>query len=214
VNQRQKSVVQQICTLRSVGVGVTRFPTAPVCFSQSEVVFLLLAVDASPQQIVDRGYQVLHLQSASPTGNASPTIIDVHVGNRIRLRRMMLGLPMARVAKSLGISWQQLRKYERASDRISASRLYLIALALGTTIDFFFAESQPDEANGHTVGRLPTPAIVNLIPHDARGQQISQLIASYWRIADVKQRNRVLDLMHALADEKPKSNTTPIAPIR
>jgi transcriptional regulator with XRE-family HTH domain len=127
---------------------------------------------------------------------------------------MMLGLPMVQVAKSLGISWQQLRKYERASDRISASRLYLIALALGTTIDFFFAEAQLDETNGHAVGRLPIPAIVNLFPHDARGQHISQLIASYWRIADAKQRHRVLDLMHALADEKPKSNTTPVAPVR
>jgi transcriptional regulator with XRE-family HTH domain len=150
---------------------------------------------------------VLHLHSASPTGNTSPTIIDVHVGNRIRLRRMSLGVPMTQVAKSIGISWQQLGKYERGSDRISASRLYLIASALGMKVDFFFTGLPHDKRNGHAVGRLPTAAIVNLLPRDARGQHIGQLIASYWRIADAKQRRQVLDLMHALADKKPEYST-------
>jgi transcriptional regulator with XRE-family HTH domain len=152
---------------------------------------------------------VLYLQSTSPAGNASPKIIDVHVGSRIRLRRMMLGLSMTQVAKDLGISWQQLRKYERARDRISASRLYLIASALGLTVDFFFADLQHSETNGRAVEPLPTAAIANLLSRDARGQHIDQLIASYWRIGDAKQRSQVLDLLHVLADKDPKSNTKP-----
>jgi len=75
---------------------------------------------------------VLHLHTASPNETTSPTIIDMHVGNRIRLRRMALGLPMTEVAKNLGVSWQQLGKYEQAKDRTSASMLYLIASALGS----------------------------------------------------------------------------------
>jgi hypothetical protein len=58
-------------------------------------------------------------RSGPPTvnGNAKPTPIDAHVGNRIRLRRMTLGLPMTEVAQRLGVSWQQLGKYEQARDR-------------------------------------------------------------------------------------------------
>jgi transcriptional regulator with XRE-family HTH domain len=131
---------------------------------------------------------VLYRHAASPNGNAKPTPIDAHVGNRIRLRRMVLGLPMTEVAKNLGVSWQQLGKYEQAKDRASASMLYLIASTLGVTVDFFFAELQSDETNRPVDDRLQTADIPELLTRDARGQHISQLIASYWRIEDAKQR--------------------------
>jgi transcriptional regulator with XRE-family HTH domain len=152
---------------------------------------------------------VLHLQTASPNRTASPTIIDAHVGYRIRLRRMSLGLPMTQLAKHLGVSWQQLRKYEQARDRISASMLYLIASALKVTVDSFFDDLQQDETDGSTIECSQTAAIVDQITRDARGQRISHLIASYWRIEDAKQRRHVLGLMHALADQAPNPDTKP-----
>jgi transcriptional regulator with XRE-family HTH domain len=147
-----------------------------------------------------QGFRVLHLHLASPSKNASPTPIDAQVGARIRLRRVMLGLPMTQVAKKLGISWQQLGKYEQAKDSVSASMLYLIALALGVTVDSFFAGLQQEEANGRTVKCSQTATIADLISRDSRGRHIGRLIASYWRITDAEQRDRVLDLVQSLAD--------------
>jgi transcriptional regulator with XRE-family HTH domain len=148
---------------------------------------------------------------ASPNGNEKATPIDAHVGNRIRLRRMMLGLPMTQVAKNLGVSWQQLRKYEQATDRTSASMLYLIASALGVTVDFFFAEFQLNETNERAVECVQMSAITDVLTRDTRGQRIGQLIASYWRIEDAKQRRHALGLMHALAGQakSPQPNTAP-----
>ena len=144
-------------------------------------------------------------------GDAKPTPIDAHVGNRIRLRRMVLGLPMKKVAKNLGVSWQQLGKYERATDRASASMLYLIASTLGVTVDFFFAEVQSNETNRPLDDQLQTADIPDLLMRDPRRQHISQLIASYWRIEDAKKRRRVLGLIRALADQAdaPKLHTQP-----
>ena len=124
---------------------------------------------------------------------------------------MVLGLPTKEVAMNLGVSWQQLGKYERATDRASASTLYLIASALGVAVDFFFAELQLDERDQPIDDGLQTADIPDLLTRDARGQHISQLIASYWRIEDAKQRRRVLSLIHALADQAdaPKLHTQP-----
>jgi transcriptional regulator with XRE-family HTH domain len=114
---------------------------------------------------------------------------------------MMLGLPMTELAKNLGVSWQQLRKYEQATDRTSASMLYQIASALGVTADFFFAELRNKETDQRAVECLQTSAIADVLTRDVRGQRIGQLIASYWRIEDANQRRHVLGLMHALADQ-------------
>jgi transcriptional regulator with XRE-family HTH domain len=114
---------------------------------------------------------------------------------------MTLGLPMTEVAKNLGVSWQQLGKYEQAKDRISASVLYLVASALDVPVDFFFAELQSDETSEGVDDGLQTAAIPDLLTHDARGQHIGRLIASYWRIADARQRGHVLGLMQALAGQ-------------
>jgi transcriptional regulator with XRE-family HTH domain len=124
---------------------------------------------------------------------------------------MTLGLPMTEVAKNLGVSWQQLGKYEQARDRISASMLYLIASALGVPVDFFFAELQLEKTKVSAVARLQASAIGDVLTLDARGQHIDQLIASYWRIGDAKQRRHIHDLMQALAGQAktPKPNTKP-----
>jgi transcriptional regulator with XRE-family HTH domain len=140
-------------------------------------------------------------RSATENGITSPTFIDAHVGNRIRLRRMTLGLPMTELAKNLGVSWQQLGKYEQARNRTSASMLYLIASALGVQVDFFFAELQLDETKENAVERLQASAIGDVLTLDARGQHIDQLIASYWRIEDAKQRRHIHDFVQALAGQ-------------
>ena len=75
----------------------------------------------------------------------SPEEIDRHVANRIRARRRMLGITQQHLADRIGVAFQQTHKYERGHNRITAGRLFQIAKALDTTIDYFFSD---DEAKG------------------------------------------------------------------
>src|ERR1700759_5103941 len=67
-----------------------------------------------------------------------PNPIDVHVGSRVRLRRTLLGLSQERLAGALGLTFQQVQKYERAANRVSASKLFEIARALSTSVSYFY----------------------------------------------------------------------------
>jgi hypothetical protein len=93
--------------------------------------------------------------------------------------------------------------------------LYLIATVLGVPVEFFFAELQLDKTNENAVERSQASAIGEALTLDARGQHIDQLIASYWRIEDAKQRRHIIRLLQALAGQvkSPKLNTSR-APIR
>ena len=68
----------------------------------------------------------------------SPNPIDIHVGSRVRLRRMMLGMSQEKLGESLGITFQQIQKYEAGQSRLSAGRLREIAIALNKPIDYFY----------------------------------------------------------------------------
>lgn len=69
-----------------------------------------------------------------------PNFVDVHVGNRIRMRRQFIGMSQEKLGELLGITFQQVQKYEKGSNRISASRLYYTAKTLGVPVQFFFDE--------------------------------------------------------------------------
>lgn len=69
-----------------------------------------------------------------------PNFVDVHVGNRIRMRRQFVGMSQEKLGELLGITFQQVQKYEKGSNRISASRLYYTAKTLGVPVQFFFDE--------------------------------------------------------------------------
>ena len=77
-----------------------------------------------------------------------PNFIDVHVGNRIRMRRQFTGMSQEKLGELLGITFQQVQKYEKGSNRISASRLYLTAKVLGVPVQFFFEEIPGMEDRG------------------------------------------------------------------
>ena len=76
--------------------------------------------------------------SGRTASQGNPNPIDVHVGSRVRLRRTLLGLSQEKVAAAVGVTFQQLQKYETGRDRISASRLYALAELLDVTIPFFY----------------------------------------------------------------------------
>lgn len=74
-----------------------------------------------------------------------PDPVDVHVGSRVRLRRGIMGLSQEKLAESLGLTFQQIQKYERGANRVSASRLFQLGEILDVPVNFFFEGFNPDE---------------------------------------------------------------------
>ncbi len=83
-------------------------------------------------------------QNRGKQADGSPNPIDIYVGNRIKLRRLELGLTQEKLAQSISISFQQLQKYENGANRISASRLYDFSVVLGVPVGYFY-ENMPEK---------------------------------------------------------------------
>ena len=128
-----------------------------------------------------------------------PNPIDIHVGSRIRLRRNMLGMSQEKLGDHLGITFQQIQKYEKGTNRVGASRLQSIASILTVPVSFFFEDAPGHESVGPkgTVEESATSYAVDFL-NSAEGIQLSR---SFVKIHDPKIRRRVIDLVKALAVE-------------
>ena len=115
--------------------------------------------------------------------------VDVHVGKRIRHRRWMTGTTQQQLAESVGIKFQQIQKYETGMNRVSASRLWDIASALGVEVSFFF-EGYEGAAAEHAEG-LPGDVFAD--------KEALDLLRSYYAIPE-NQRRRLFDLARVLSD--------------
>ncbi len=115
--------------------------------------------------------------------------VDVHVGKRIRHRRWMIGMTQQQLAEQVGIKFQQIQKYETGMNRVSASRLWDIADALGVPVSFFF-EGLEDGAVAEDNG-LPQDMMTD--------KEALELVRSYYAIPEA-QRRRLFDLARALSD--------------
>jgi transcriptional regulator with XRE-family HTH domain len=128
-----------------------------------------------------------------------PNPIDIHVGSRVRLRRMMLGMSQEKLGDQLGITFQQIQKYEKGTNRIGASRLQHIARVLSVPISFFFEDAPAtpgDEATGFAESSS-TNYVVDFLS-SAEGIQLNK---AFVRIKDAHQRRRVIDLVRAMAGD-------------
>ena len=125
-----------------------------------------------------------------------PNPVDIHVGGRIRMRRILLGKSQETVAGQLGVSFQQLQKYERGANRVSASRLYDIAQILMTPVAYFFDEmsSDPAASIGDPSDADPTAKSV------MHNRMTLDLIRDFYRITSPRQQRCVLELVRAIAD--------------
>jgi transcriptional regulator with XRE-family HTH domain len=132
------------------------------------------------------------------TNKKQPNPIDTHVGSRVRLRRMMLGMSQEKLGESLGITFQQIQKYEKGTNRIGASRLQHIATVLSVPVSFFFedAPGTPTDQGGLAEGR-PTDYVVDFLS-SSEGIQLNK---AFVRIKDGKLRRRIIDLVRAVAGE-------------
>ena len=126
-----------------------------------------------------------------------PNPIDKHVGSRVRMRRMMLGMSQEKLGDALGLTFQQVQKYEKGSNRIGASRLQQISLILQVPISFFFegAPSPPGTAEGF--GEAASPAYVTDFLATTDGLA---LVKAFMRIPNAKLRRRIVDLVEEMAD--------------
>ncbi len=130
-----------------------------------------------------------------PKKQANP--VDAHVGHRVRLRRMLIGMSQERLGELLGLTFQQVQKYEKGINRIGAGRLFEVAGILGVPISFFYEDADAGaQAGGFAEGEEPPPVMEFL----ASGEGL-QLSLAFMRIKDVKIRRRILDLVRSLADE-------------
>ena len=122
--------------------------------------------------------------------------IDKHVGSRVRLRRMMLGISQSTLGDGLGISFQQVQKYEKGTNRMGASRLQQIAHILQTPVPFFFegAPQLPGQSNGNGVALSPAYVAEFLATSDGLA-----LAKAFMRIKDPEMRRRIVELVEELA---------------
>ncbi|HIC79554.1 MAG TPA: XRE family transcriptional regulator [Kiloniellaceae bacterium] len=127
--------------------------------------------------------------------------VDVHVGGRVRLRRVFLGYSQEKLANALGLTFQQIQKYERGANRISASKLYELSRILSVPVTYFFEGVEADgevAANGADAAAGGAGAIHSSDPDFTNQRETLQLISSYYRIPDSKVRAEVLSLLKTL----------------
>lgn len=138
----------------------------------------------------------------TPSGKPNP--IDVHVGGRVRLRRTLLGMSQEKLGEALGLTFQQVQKYERGANRIGASRLFDLSRVLDVPVSFFFDDMNDDlkaqsPAQIAGLGALEEPPAH--FEHDPMAKRETlELVRAYYRITDPQVRKRVYELAKALAD--------------
>jgi len=125
-----------------------------------------------------------------------PNPIDIHVGQRLRLRRTLLGLSQETLGEAVGITFQQLQKYERGANRISASRLFNLSQVLGVPVTFFFDDLPVQEATLVAEEPSETQEFESM----ARRETL-ELVRAYYRIPDESIRRRTFELVKTLAGD-------------
>jgi transcriptional regulator with XRE-family HTH domain len=130
-----------------------------------------------------------------------PNPIDVHVGSRIRLRRTLLGMSQERLAEAIGLTFQQVQKYERGANRVSSSRLFDLARILDIPLSYFFEEMSAavsEQTPSALMIAKQQPAIDQEKDPLARRETL-EFVRAYYKIRDPAVRKRVFELTKALA---------------
>lgn len=131
-----------------------------------------------------------------------PNPIDRHVGSRVRMRRMLAGISQEKLGEALGLTFQQIQKYEKGANRISASRLQQIAKKLEVPVSFFFdgapSGDSPTTAGATGFSDATSTAYISDFLATSEGVQLTK---AFVRIKSGRIRRRIVDLVEALAEE-------------
>jgi transcriptional regulator with XRE-family HTH domain len=130
----------------------------------------------------------------------APNPTDKHVGARVRMRRMMLGMSQEKLGDALGLTFQQVQKYEKGANRIGASRLQQISHILQVPVSFFFegAPSVPGQTTDGGFAEAPSPAYVSDFLATSDGLALTK---AFMRIKDPKLRRRIVDLVEQMVGD-------------
>ena len=141
-----------------------------------------------------------------------PHPIDVHVGGRVRLRRTMLGMSQDKLGEALGLTFQQIQKYEKGANRIGASRLFEISRILDVPIQFLFEDFDVDSGSSYGFAEAAADADSTALIAFLNSADGVQLVKHFIEIGDQKVRKRVIELVKALAeDSRPRAQAEPVA---
>jgi transcriptional regulator with XRE-family HTH domain len=126
----------------------------------------------------------------------TPNPVDKYVGSRVRMRRIMLGLSQEKLGDALGLTFQQIQKYEKGTNRIGASRLHQIADILQVPVSFMF-EGGPTGSNSMDgLSEAPSPAYVSDFLATSEGLALTR---AFTRISDAKLRRSIVELVEQIA---------------
>lgn len=131
-----------------------------------------------------------------PSGKPHP--VDVHVGARLRQRRTLLGMSQEKLGEAIGLTFQQVQKYERGANRVGSSRLYELSRVLDVPVSYFFEDLEPETVRAQVMaGGLEDGAE----PYEAdpmTKRETLELVRAYYRITDPKVRKRLFEMAKAL----------------
>ncbi len=146
-------------------------------------------------------------QVAGTEKESRPSPIDVHVGTRIRLRRTLLGMSQERLGEALGLTFQQVQKYERGVNRVGASRLFDLSRVLDVPISFFFddmpeslAAAFGSQSSGRRVAGFADTQD-GFADDTLNRRETLELVRAYYRITDPAVRKRVFDLIKSMGPQ-------------
>ncbi len=124
--------------------------------------------------------------------------IDAYIGSRVRLRRVTLGVSQEQLGTALGLTFQQIQKYEKGQNRIGAGRLYRIAQALSAPVDYFFDGLPSTAPRGDEPGVIARSAEIQSFIASSDGHSLA---LAFQQIADLSTRKRIIDLITTIADD-------------
>ena len=133
---------------------------------------------------------------------ARPNPIDVHVGSRVRLRRTLLGMSQEKLGEALGLTFQQVQKYERGANRIGSGRLFHLSKVLDVPVSFFFddlPEGQGGSAPPANLSGMSETPVESFEAEAMSRRETLELVRAYYRIADPIVRRRVFELTKTLS---------------
>lgn len=128
-----------------------------------------------------------------------PNFVDRHVGNRVRMRRLLVGMSQEKLGELLGITFQQVQKYEKGSNRVSASRLFQISRVLGVTVQYFYDELKSDDDDLAGLAESEGADAIAGALQSPDGVQIARIFSE---TTDPDKRKLILNAVKLLADYK------------
>ncbi len=131
-----------------------------------------------------------------------PHPVDIHVGRRLRSRRTILGLSQEEIGEAVGITFQQVQKYERGLNRIGSSRLYEFACILGVGVSYFFEDFSANNADKLSGNSGFAEEALSFEHGSTNNKEVLTLIRSYYDIKDLHVRKKILSLIKSLSSSR------------